>query len=104
MAWKDLGHKSGGCEVTASPSMKEHIYYPSFRIEKESEPDIKIGKVMEAEVKLKLVGVRKQEDGKYSCDYEVHAINFGEKSTDEEDLGDEIKRQTSKKKDTYEGE
>lgn len=92
MTYEDLGSKpmeSKGCEVAEkSPS----IYYPSFHVTKDEAPSLKIGEVVEAKVKIKLVGVSKRDydKGRYSCDFEVHGIDFGakQKKTDGEKLAD----------------
>ncbi len=102
MTFVDLGEKMGKdacCPVSPGDKGKDRIHYPTLYINKGKPPPFKIGASMEAKVKLKLVGVNKRQGDKYHCDFEVHAIDFGTKSTDEEELGEEVGRQLKKKGD-----
>lgn len=92
MPYEDLGRKIGGPEVAASP-MKEktRVSYPGFHIERDSVPDLKVGKEIEAKIKLKLNGFRKNDygEGKYSIDFDITAIEWPAAMAEDEDEKEE---------------
>ena len=94
MAYKDLGESYGGPECAPAIDVKPSKHYPSFHVKLDAVPDLKIGEVVEAKVKIKLCGVTKRDydKGKTSCDFEIEAIDFGaqKKKTDADTLSDVV--------------